>query len=182
MTTSANGIHVAFLRNLNLGHPGSPVAAALVAAFGGPERAWSVQTNGTVLLRTDDPDATVATARRRLQRDGFEHDVVCRSVAEVVALQASCPRPSAEDEVYRVMLSLFDRDGPAVPPPAGLALVEVVELGSGHAWSLCRRRGRTVGDVTGAVERATGVVATTRSAGTIERLLVRAARLGDPAG
>lgn len=80
---------------------------------------------------------------------------------------------------------------PAEPPPRGQGdavrhhaigdlsapLVEVVELGEGHAWSLCRRRGSTVGDVTGTLERAVGVPVTTRASGTVERVLARAAAL-----
>lgn len=52
---------VVFYRNVNLGHTGSPrreqLEAALAAA--GAERVRSFQTNGTVLLRAQDPAATV---------------------------------------------------------------------------------------------------------------------------
>lgn len=41
---------VALFRNMNLGHPGSPTSAELLAAFGGPRSASIFQTNGTVLL------------------------------------------------------------------------------------------------------------------------------------
>lgn len=77
------------------------------------------------------------------------------------------------------MLSLVGRGTPSGITVSAISapLVEVVELGEGHAWSLCRRRGSTVGDVTGTLERALGVPVTTRASGTVERVLARAAAL-----
>jgi len=161
----------AFFRNLNHGHSGSPTGAQLGEAFGGPAVARTFQTNGTVLY--DGRPETLDTARARLGALGFHHDVVVRSLPEIVASTRLVDEAEVGEDVYRVILSFFDSDVlPAVELPLRSAngLVEVRRLEPGVAASYTWRRGSSVGDVTGLLERLLGVPVTSRTLGTVQRL------------
>ena len=56
-------MHVVLYRNLNLGHAGSPNREQLEGALerAGALRVKSFQTNGTVLLEAEDPEALTRT-------------------------------------------------------------------------------------------------------------------------
>lgn len=177
--TGARHQHVVFFRNLNLGHVGSPSGSVLVEAFGGPAVAANFQTNGTVVIETTAPGPIVAAARRRLATQGFEHPFVVRSTAEVAEIVAATPALDPAEDVYRLVVSFFDPsaavapgDGP-VPWRSSNGLVEVRHVGLDHAVSACWRRGSSVGDVTGFLEARLGVPVTTRTLGTLERLVAK---------
>ena len=80
------GVHVAFFRNLNLGHRGSPSRDQLLAAFGDTEPG-SFQVNGTVVFRSTAPAGVVRQARAALTEScGWDDVAPVRTAAWVVAL------------------------------------------------------------------------------------------------
>lgn len=172
--------HVALFRNLNLGHPGSPTGDELVAAFGGPDAASGFQTNGTVVFRAEDPASLARRARELLAEAGHRHDCVIRPLAEVRRIVEDAPPLPADSGVYRVVASFFDLPDDRALPEAGLTpirsrdgLVEVSALTRRHARSLCWRPGSTAGNATAVLEKLLGVPVTTRTLGTLERLVSR---------
>ncbi len=167
---------VAFFRNLNHGHRGSPTGAQLVEAFGGPEVARAFQGNGTVIF-SGAPVKTLREATKALAALGFHHEYVVRTLPELVAAIELVDESAVPDDVYRTMISLYD-----VPrlPEVELPLfnrnrmLEVLRLEPGVAASLSRVQGSSVGDPTAFLEDLLGVPVTSRTLGTIQRL-VRAA-------
>ncbi|MFT4189209.1 MAG: hypothetical protein QM621_11585 [Aeromicrobium sp.] len=117
---------------------------------------------------------TVRAARERLREIGHEHDVVLRSLDEVRRIVESTPEAEPTEDVYRTTVSFFDLDVlPEVSLPARSAngLVEVRALGRGHAGAVCWKPKNTAGDVTGFLEKTPGVPVTTRTLGTLRRLV-----------
>ncbi len=175
---TAEAAHVALFRNLNLGHPGSLTGDELIEAFGGPGAASGFQTNGTVVFQTMDAAVAATEARRRLAEAGYRQDCVIRSLEQlrgIVEEAAAVPVPA---DVYRVLVSFFDvPESPVVDDPPPLrsrdGLVEVSVLAPGHAISLCWKPGSTAGNATALLERLLGTPVTTRTLGTLERLVAR---------
>lgn len=168
---------VAFFRNLNLGHPGSPTGTELIDAFGGPSAASTFQTNGTVVIRAADPASVTRRALARLSNAGYLQPCVVRTLDEVTRIvKATEPLPHGSD-IYRLMVSFFDIDEaralPGTPLRAPDGLVEVREIGPLHAVSACWKPGNSAGDVTGFLEQLLGVQVTTRSLATLTRLVAR---------
>lgn len=173
--------HVALFRNLNLGHPGSPTAEELVAAFGGPALARTFQTNGTVLFHSDHPEATVRRALQVLRGDGHHHGLTVRPLAELKQVVQQTPTTDPADNVYRTMISLYDTDQlPTIELPIRNRdqLVELRRLDHRSATSLCWKPRHTAGDVTGFLEDLLNVPVTTRTLGTLERLVAAAPKTG----
>ena len=170
---------VALFRNLNLGHRGSPNGNELVAAFGGPAVARSFQTNGTVLFTSATPEATASRALRLLRDGGYSHGMVMRTVAELEAIVGETPEADPAEKVYRTMISLFDTDRlPPVELPMRSRdqLVELRRVDRGSATSVCWKPRHTAGDVTGFLEALLSVPVTSRSLGTLKRLVAAAKR------
>jgi len=173
-------IAVALFRNLNLGHPGSPSGAELVAAFGGPRVARSFQTNGTVVFEAAEPKVAAAAAVASMRADGYAHSVVVRPMQEIRRAVAEAPPVDPQEGIYRAVLSFYDVEAiPAVETPmrSRNRLVEVRRLGQTDAHSVCWKPHRTAGDVTGYLERLLGVPVTTRTLTTLQRL-IEATRAG----
>lgn len=170
---------VALFRNLNLGHRGSPTGNELVAAFGGPAVARNFQTNGTVLFTSATPRATASRALRGLRDGGYSHSMVMRTVAELEDIVRETPEADPAENVYRTMISFFDTD---CLPPVELPkrsrdqLVELRRFDRGSAISICWKPRHTAGDVTGFLEALLSVPVTTRSLGTLKRLVAAAKR------
>ncbi|EFG48447.1 hypothetical protein HMPREF0183_0263 [Brevibacterium mcbrellneri ATCC 49030] len=165
--------YVALFRNLNLGHPGSPTATALVDAFGGPSVASCFQTNGTVVFDADDPEPLIGQARNTLTARGFHQSFATRSLTEIASLLNDAPEVDPAENVYRLMVSFFDTiDKPqiSVPLRSPDGLVEVRGLYDSHAWSACWKPKNTAGNVTGFLESLLEVPVTTRTMATLERL------------
>lgn len=170
---------VALFRNLNLGHRGSPTGEELVAAFGGVALARNFQTNGTVLFTSATPGDTANRAVRVLRDRGYSHSLVIRTVSELEQAVSQTPEADQDENVYRTMISFFDTDRlPPVELPMRSRdqLVELRRLDRGSAGSVCWKPRHTSGDVTGFLEALIGVPATSRSLGTLRRLVAAAKR------
>ena len=166
--------HVAFFRNVNLGHSGSPTGAELVEAFGGPAAARCFQTNGTVVFDADDPVSAAGAARENLRARGFLQTAVIRSIDDIRQTLASSPSVNPDDGIYRSMISFYDVDivpEVALPLRSSDELVEIRLLGPDCAHGVCWKPRTTAGNVTGFLEKLLGVPVTTRTTATIERLV-----------
>lgn len=170
---------VALFRNLNLGHPGSPTGEELVAAFGGTALARNFQTNGTLLFESDNAEATARNALQVLRGNGYRHRLVVRPLSELERVVKETPAADPAEDVYRTMISFYDVDSlPAVELPMRSRdrLVELRRLDRRSAASVCWKPRRTAGDVTGFLEKLLNVAVTTRTHGTLERLITAALR------
>jgi uncharacterized protein (DUF1697 family) len=171
-------VHVVLYRNLNLGHAGSPNRERLEGALerAGAVRVKSFQTNGTVLIEAEDPEGVVAAAASELAAAAGYHDAAfVRSLADLEELLAlGVFEKHQSPRTYRETVTFF-RGGetPSWSTPWTNANddVDVLLVGDGIALSLIRKPRNTAGSPTVEVERATGGVATTRTRGTIDRLL-----------
>lgn len=173
-------IHVALFRNLNLGHRGSPTGNELLAAFGDASRARTFQTNGTVLFKAAHPERTAQRALHQLRAQGYQHQLVIRALPDIADAVRHLEEPDPAENIYRTMISFFDTDElPKVRLPARSPdrLVELRRLEPGYAVSVCWKPGSKAGDVTGFLESVVDAPATTRSLGTVERLLSAGERL-----
>ena len=170
---------VVFYRNMNLGHPGSPDRAGLEAALrgAGARLARSFQTNGTVTIEVGahDPRAVLDRAGPALaQGFGYTDAAFVRPAAQLSQILARRPFDGAVDErTYRCTFTFF------APAPFGVNLpwtnargdVDILEADAGTALGVVRKNAATAGSPTAEVERRLGTPATTRTAGTIERLV-----------
>ncbi|ALJ21454.1 DUF1697 domain-containing protein [Microbacterium sp. No. 7] len=175
-------MHVAFYRNLNLGHPGSPTRAQLEGALrdAGADGVRSFQTNGTVLIVASDPLAVVRAAADGLAAAcGYGDAVQVRTVAGLEALlHAGHFDGHVDERTYRETFTFFEGGRtPEWPLPwtNPRGDVDIVHIGDGTALAVVRKPGNTAGNPTAMLERETGGVATTRTRGSIERLLAAAA-------
>lgn len=180
------GLSVVFYRSMNLGQPPSPDRAGLEAALdeAGGHDVRSFQTNGTALLRADDPAAVVAAAAGTLaERWGYTDAGLVRPLALLADILRTDPFDGSRDErTYRETFTFYDGGEPlqvGLPWTNAVDDLDLVAAQDGVALGIIRRRGSGVGDPTSAIERMTGGVATTRTLGTIRRLL-RAAGEGQP--
>lgn len=181
-----SALSVVFYRSMNLGQPRSPDRAGLEAALGeaGARDVRSFQTNGTVLLRADDPVAVVAAAAGPLAaRWSYAGAGLVRPVALLADILRTDPFDGIRDaRTYRETLTCYEGGEPLpveLPWTNAVDDLDLVAARDGVALGVVRRRGSGVGDPTSAIERMTGGVATTRTLGTIRRLL-RAAGAEQP--
>ena len=163
---------VAFFRNLNLGHRGSPVRAQLEGAFAaaGAVSVRSFQTNGTVIFDPGvrEPEEVVAAARPALaEAAGYDDIGPCQPVdvlARIVGDHAA--------DAWDLLLNTFDRASPqpALIPGAGL-VAGLICVDAGPGWVLTRLVGASDPvDPNPVIERLTGLRNTTRQLTTIVRL------------
>ena len=167
---------VALFRNMNLGHPGSPTGEELLTVFGGPQSASIFQTNGTVLLTGPSARTHLPRGIDRLRAAGYTQPVVIRSSAEIHQANEHAAEPDRDRGVYRTMVSFFDVPSVPqvqIPMQSRDRLVELRELEAGVAVSFCWKPGSKAGDVNRFVESLVNASATTRSLGTLRRLLER---------
>ena len=171
---------VVFYRNMNLGHGGSPDRAGLEAALSGAgaRLARSFQTNGTVVLDVgaQDPRAVLARAAPVLKGSaGYADAVFVRPLTQLAQILPRRPFGGAVDEsTYRATFTFFE---PVAPFPAELPWtnargdVDILEADAGIALGVVRKNAGTAGSPTAEIEKLLGAAATTRTAGTIERLV-----------
>jgi uncharacterized protein (DUF1697 family) len=171
---------VVFYRNMNLGHPNSPSRAVLEGALreAGASFARSFQTNGTVLLEVGDADAHEVVDRAASQLmtvSGYKDAAFVRAVDELAAILRRDPFAGATDEhTYRETFTFFDGDqefGAPLPWTNRRGDVDIIEIANGVALSVIRRPAGRAGNPTAELEARLKVAATTRTAGTIRRLV-----------
>lgn len=166
---------VAFFRNLNLGHRGSPTRAELEQAFAASDarNVSSFQTNGTVAFDAPDaPDTLVQVIATLTGICGWDDVAPVRPLALVRDIAAlALPEPQALTTHH---VTLFDATLD-LDPGWTTADGRLVVFAHGPGWAACasRRVGGRIGDPTVVVQGLTGVRATTRTIGTIRRLVAR---------
>jgi hypothetical protein len=163
---------VAFFRNLNLGHRGSPTGAQLVAAFdrAGAGDARSFQTNGTVVFDAAAPTAVARAAAAALPAEcGWDDLVVVRRRAWLLdlALRLADVPPSTEFTLYDSPAD-FPAELPWRPPRGRIT---VVAADRRHLVGVNDAPHTAFGTPT--AERLLGVRATSRAATTMVRLAAR---------
>ncbi|MFE7406024.1 DUF1697 domain-containing protein [Isoptericola sp. NPDC057559] len=180
--------HVVLYRAMNLGHRGSPVRADLEGALleCGAAAVRSFQTNGTVLLDVgsggDDVAGAVARAAAPVLADvcGYAGTALVRSLDDVAAAVEGDPFALTRDgRTYRETVTFVDGGQPlsvALPWTDARDLLDLVAARPGVVLGVARGGPGAGGDPNPAVERFTGGVATTRTLGTVQRLLAAAAR------
>ena len=181
--------YVAFFRNVNLGQGRSPTRPQLEAAFAtaGAGDARSFQTAGTVVFSAaDEPvaEAVVARARETLfELRGLREPAYVAPLVHLVELVAADPFAGRDlSDVLETFATLMPRDALAqltLPLASAHGDLEVVRLTPYLALSLQRRTGAMASSPTRFFEKLLGVPATTRSLGTIQRLVNKH---GAPAG
>lgn len=175
-------MHVVFYRNLNLGHVGSPNREQLEGALNrsGASHVKSFQTNGTVLLKAEDPERVVAEATSELVATaGYDDAAIVRTLADLEhVLAMGVFEKHQSPRTYRETVTFFQggkEPGWSTPWTNSQDDVDVLHVGDGIALSLIRKPRNSAGNPTFELERATGGVATTRTRGSIDRLLNAAA-------
>lgn len=164
---------VAFFRNLNLGHRGSPSRAELEQAFTSSDalNVRSYQTNGTVAFDAPDAPATLARVIATLTAACGWDDVAPVRPLALVREIAALPLPEPQ-LLTTHHVTLFDA---TLDQDSGWTTADgrLVVLARGPGWAACasRRVGGRIGDPTVVIQGLTGVRATTRTIGTIRRLV-----------
>ncbi|GHH44560.1 DUF1697 domain-containing protein [Streptomyces candidus] len=178
-----DSLSVVFYRFMNLGHPKSPVRATLEAALtaAGGRAVRSFQTNGTVLFAADDPEGVVAAAGRQLEAEaGYTEVAMVRSLDSLVEVLDGKPfQGHVDGRTYRETFTFFDGGRPvehSLPWTNKKGDVDLVALYEGLALCVVRGDASRSGNPNAEIERLTGVPATTRTSGTIERLVKAAGR------
>ncbi|MFI7470124.1 DUF1697 domain-containing protein [Nonomuraea sp. NPDC049646] len=173
---------VAFYRNMNLGHPNSPTRAVLEDALrtAGASSARSFQTNGTVLIEIGDTsprEVVNRAAPRLLAVSGYDDAVFVRPVDQLAAILERDPFAGIGDEhIYRETFTFFDgvqEFGAPLPWTNDRGDVRIIEICGGVALGVIKRIATRVGSPTAEVEARLKVPATTRTAGTVKRLVMR---------
>ncbi|MCZ2264088.1 DUF1697 domain-containing protein [Isoptericola sp. QY 916] len=179
--------HVVLYRAMNLGHRGSPVRDVLERALvdGGGAAVRSFQTNGTVLLDVGPgggaAEAVVRAAAPLLaERCGYSGAALVRPLDDVTAAIDGDPFALTRDgRTYRETLTFVDGGHPLpldLPWTDERDLLDLVAARPGVVLGVVRVGPGTWADPNSLVERLTGGVATTRTLGTVRRLLAAAAR------
>ncbi|NUM47289.1 MAG: DUF1697 domain-containing protein [Anaerolineales bacterium] len=170
---------VAFFRNVNLGHPKSPTRAQLEAAFTGAGAAFaqSFQTNGTVIFSGDTEQAardTVARACDTLREEcGMMEPAFIASLPHLIECVDTDPFANLPPEGMP-LASFLAPDGLAslsVAQRSPRGDVEIVRVTSQVVLSVSRKVMSSPGDPTPFLEKLLNGPATTRSWGTIQRLV-----------
>ena len=172
----------AFFRNLNLGHGNAPSRAALEDLFlqAGADAAASFQTNGTVAF---DIRGGARGARKMLrgvqsalhQQHGFAEPVFLRDMAHLQRLVARDPfQGVAGDAIYDFYVTFLHADAKVaegLPMANARGDVHVVAYTPTEMLSFNHLRGKTMGNPQVFAETLFGCPATTRTWGTVCRLV-----------
>jgi uncharacterized protein (DUF1697 family) len=171
---------VVFYRNMNLGHPKSPDRALLEGALrdAGAVSVQSFQTNGTVVFETGRKDArkVVEQAAHQLtEQSGYRDAAFVRPLENLTAVLNRSPFEGHRDErTYRETFTFFDGGKPfgaELPWTNPRDDVDIISIEEGLALSVIRKSRGTAGSPTAELEKRLEVPATTRTAGTVERLV-----------
>lgn len=176
--------YVALFRNMNLGHRGSPRRPDLEQAFAdaGAFSAASFQTNGTVVFETAPGRAEAVMDRATAllgDRVGYT-DVGILSTLDDLARAAKSPlfeRHQREDTYRECLTWVRAKPGTSLsiereyPWTNTLGDTDFLGVEAGIVVTLIRQRGNQVGAPTKILETAYPIHATTRTRGTVLRLL-----------
>ncbi|WP_171041361.1 DUF1697 domain-containing protein [Sinomonas susongensis] len=167
-----------FYRNLNLGHPGSPTRAVLEAELreAGARRVVSVGANGTALIEAEEPEEVFRASIAALEKmAGYRGAVMVRTFSLLASIVDRKPFGGRGDgQLYRETFTFFDGGKPlCVPLPwtNGRGDVDIIDVSDGVALGVTRWTGSGPGSPGAEIERLTGAITTTRTRGTIERLV-----------
>lgn len=165
---------VAFFRNMNLGHAGSPNSETLLQAFtdAGGHSARSFQTNGTVIFTAEEPVVTARRARELLS-GCYDDAVFVRSASRVAQIVAKFPVTDTESDHYREVVVFYDSPPPGTVPVTGMVqegLVHVFAVEDDAAFGLVWKPKNTAGNMTAFIERLFSTPGTSRTLGTLQRL------------
>ncbi len=174
---------VGFLRNVNLGQPGSPTREQFEAAFiqAGASAAASVMSNGTLVFTVQDRVQASEVASRAgviLARVcGLNEPVFLQEFDHLARLVAEDPFAERTDlahgeRCYSLFMPGAEQGHPA-PIESSHRNCTVFRIGSGEAFSVTHVVNGKPGYPTPVLEAALGVPATTRAWRTIERLVSR---------
>lgn len=169
--------HVIFYRNMNFGHPGSPTRHMLEVSLlqAGAELATSFQTNGTVLLSATAPELVLRRSAEILANSAAYRDLAVVCSIDTVRRAIEAPQALTEDPtVYRMVATFWLSDPQlelALPWTNSRGNVSIELIDAEFAVSVSRKFGSVVGSPNAEIEKLTGQKATTRTIGTLERLL-----------
>ncbi|UYN84425.1 MAG: DUF1697 domain-containing protein [Microcella sp.] len=169
-------LHVALLRNVNVGQRASPTTAQILAAFAEATivDAQTFQSNGTVIF-TASPDAAQSLAQDAVaalaRATGLDREVFTRPLESL--------RPIVEqhgDTADARLRELTLHDGPRLlsDDPAVLDAerrARCTVLDSGTGWAVVLNHREHQGNGTPLVERIVGTPASSRGIPTMTRLL-----------
>ena len=171
----------AFLRNVNLGRPGSPTRAQLESAFlaAGAETAESFLVNGTLVFAPASgtrPRALAARACAAMREAcGLREPVFVRRVDELQALVESDPFAGhvaeGRDACCISFLGAARKALPALPLTTARGDLELLRDDGTHVLSVTRWVGASAGSPNAWLERQLGEPATTRNWRTLVRLV-----------
>jgi uncharacterized protein (DUF1697 family) len=178
---TAAALHAAFLRNVNLGRPGSPTRAQLEAAFleAGAASAASFLVNGTLVFAAPPGVRPRAIARRACEAMrascAMREPVFVRSVAALAALVAERPFDGValgEGDAHCVTFLAGTKHAlPALPFANARGDVELLVDTGAEILSASRLLGASPGSPNALLERLLGAPATTRNWRTVVRLV-----------
>lgn len=171
-------MHAVFYRNMNLGHRGSPTREQIEESLriAGAKRVRSFQTNGTVLLETDEPESVVRTAAKPLFLcAGYDGVAVIRTISSLRStLTVDYFRGQTDQRTYKETFTFFDGVQQftwTLPWTNKRDDVDVIHVDNGVALGIIRKNKSSIGNVTAVIEKEICGVATTRTRGTIECLV-----------
>lgn len=164
---------VVLLRNVNLGHPGSPSRAQLEAAFqdAGAPSARSVQTNGTLILTGARQAAVLLEAIARLEETlGRRLDAILRPGPAFKAMIEALPAPQLGEGAYREVITFFDPPEATFTLPPAPSRVRFLQQGPGWVQSWIWKERHNAGQPAAAIEDHLKTPATSRTRGTVARI------------
>jgi len=173
--------YAAFLRNVNLGRPGSPSRAQLESAFlaSGAEMAQSFLVNGTLVFAPARGTRARAVAARACEAMraacGLREPVFVRRVGELQALVASDPFAGrvtqGRDALCISFVGAARKALPALPLTTARGDLELLRDDGTHVLSVTHWIGSSAGSPNAWLERQLGEPATTRNWRTVVRLV-----------
>ena len=173
--------YAAFLRNVNLGRPGSPTRVQLEDAFlaAGAASAESFQVNGTLVFTPASgarARALAERAREHLRAScGMREPLFVRSLDDLRALVAGDPFAGrvaeGRDACCITFLGAPRRTLPALPLVSPRGDLELLRSDDTHVLSISRWVGASAGSPNAWLERHFGEPATTRNWRTVVRLV-----------
>lgn len=169
--------YVAFLRGVNLG-PGRTVSMGRLAGLAGElgyADGWTWLNSGNLVLGSSDAPtdierALTATLVREL---GFPVDVTVRSAEELVALLGDHPFADAPPAQVTVTFCLAPPSGGAADRLAAVATDAEPFVVSGREVWVRFGEGQARSRLAAGLSSALGVSATTRTLGTLRRLMAK---------